>query len=106
MMDEEEWASMFDPEILKTPIDKQDMDDLGAELSNALFDTRCLFTRLRHQYGQNTWMSDEVWAAYCLIDQAYDKLQELYESGAIPDCSSNLPPRTPLTSDGVYTDDS
>ena len=77
----DDFDSMFDEEILNEPVYEEDIDQYGETLNNAMLDIRLVFTRIRRQYQGDTWISQEVWEQYCLLDQAYERMVTLMDHG-------------------------
>lgn len=78
---DDDFESMFDEEILNEPVYEDDIDQYGESLNNAMLDLRLLFSRTRIQYQGDTWISQELWNQYCLLDQAYERMVTLLDHG-------------------------
>lgn len=85
MIDEDEWLEMMEPELTATPVDMEDVNSFGERLDEAMWEARSIFSRLRHTYRGDTWMSQEVWAMCCKIEEVFDRMQYLCENGAFPE---------------------
>jgi hypothetical protein len=78
----DDFESMFDEETLNEPVYEEDIDEsYGETLNNAMLDVRLLFARVRRQYQGDTWISQELWEQYCLLDQAADRMINLMNQG-------------------------
>lgn len=68
-------------EAIHDPVTDDDLNEIGVELSNAMYGLEVAYVRLRCQYGgQETWMSQMIWEALCAIEHGYDRLTDLYET--------------------------
>jgi hypothetical protein len=75
------FESMWDAETLNEPLHTDDADQLGEVLANLQTDIRLMFTKCRRQYNGDTWISNELWAAYMISEMLWDKLQFVYDHG-------------------------
>lgn len=87
----DEFEEFFDEETLNEPVTDEDLDQFGESLNNAMCDVRLLFARTRRTYQGDTWISQELWNVYCLLDHTADRMLALIDQGAFP----KPPPRGP-----------
>lgn len=73
------FESMFDDEQLNDPLNDEDADQVGENLANVQHDVRFLYTRAVRQYRGQSWVSTELWAAYCKLEEAWNILQRIYD---------------------------
>ena len=78
----DDFESMFDEETLNEPVFEEEIDEsYGETLNNAMLDIRLIFSRVRRQYQGDTWISQELWEQYCLLDQAAERMIHMMQQG-------------------------
>lgn len=77
-------ASVDDPEVLYMHLDLDDAEHLAAELEDTKMYVRLLVSRARVQYGQETWISEQLMAMYNGIKAMEDHLEVMVNYDAFP----------------------
>ncbi len=75
---------MTDPVQLQEPVCIDDIRDQEEMIENVVEVQRALFDRVRFQYQQDTWISQELWVIYGYLDAAAQKMSELRSKNVFP----------------------
>ncbi len=79
-----EFEQQFDDETLAEPLHENDTEHIGELLMDLQLEVRLLFTRARHQYGGDTWISMELWAALQELNVVWERFQRMYDAEVFP----------------------
>ena len=93
---QKEFEDFADEESLSEPLDESDADSIGENLMNLNYEVRLAFSRARRQYGGDTWISNELWKAFQMLDQVWDVLQQVYDYDGFLHPSKRKPPEQPM----------
>jgi hypothetical protein len=69
---------------LRQPVTEEDLVDHMEYCDVAAGGIESLFHRLRYQYQQDTWISNELWLAFQEMKAGVGRLQRLQQTRALP----------------------